>query len=210
MTVRDDDVRRAAEALRDGRPVVLPTDTVYGVAADPRNEDAVRRVFELKGRPDTNPLPLLVPSIEDAQRCAAAWPEAARRLADAFWPGPLTIVVAAAGWIPEAVTAGAATVGLRQPDHAVALQLLREFGGPLACTSANLSGEPPVQRIEDLPPAFLHSDVSRLYGGLLPASPPSTVATVSDNSEIQVLREGPIPLHRLQSAIEAPPRDRAP
>ncbi len=203
MTSRDN-VRHAVEALLNGRPVVLPTDTVYGVAADPRNEDAVQRVFALKGRPDTKPLPLLVPSIEAAQGCAADWPDAARRLANAFWPGPLTIVVPAADWIPDVVTAREATIGLRQPDHALALRLLQEFGGPLACTSANRSGEPPVFRLDELPSAFLHTDVSRLDGGLLPPSPASTVVAVSDNSAIRVLRDGPIPFDRLQSAIETP------
>src|SRR6056297_4223190 len=143
-------VAEVVAELRAGRAVVIPTDTVYGLAADPQNPRAVEALFELKGRAETNPIPVLVPDVATAKRCAGDWTEAADALARAFWPGPLTIVVDKAEWVPPAIVAGGDSVGLREPDHPAALEVLRLFGGPLACTSANLSGEPPVSRPADL------------------------------------------------------------
>ena len=202
MSAGASDVRSAAQALREGRAVVLPTDTVYGVAVDPRNPDAVRRLFALKGRPETNPLPLLVRSIEDAKDCVSDWPGVADRLARAFWPGALTIVLPKAAWIDDLVTAGAATVGVRRPDHPIAQSLLNAFGGPIACTSANLSGEPAATELSALPAVFFAPDVSRLDGGKLRHGSPSTVVAVADKNSIQTLREGAIPPERLQTALD--------
>jgi len=197
MTADAADVRRAVEALREGRPVVLPTDTVYGIAADPRRPEAVRRVFELKGRPDSNPLPLLVGSIAQAKECVREWPAAAETLADGFWPGALTIVLPKAAWVDDVVTAGGGTVGVRRPDHPIAQALLDAFGGPLACTSANLSGHPPAEDLRALPEVFLRADVSRLDGGILRHRSPSTVVAPSDKNGLQTLREGAIPSETL-------------
>lgn len=123
--------------------MAFPTETVYGLGADARSPEAVARVFALKGRPSNNPLIVHVADEAMARSLAGAWPSEAQRLAQAFWPGPLTIVVPRAEGetqIPDIVTAGGASVALRCPDHPIALGLLRAFGGPLVGPSANRSG----------------------------------------------------------------------
>ena len=134
-------VQRAAAALRAGGVVALPTETVYGLAANALDPAAVARIFEVKGRPANNPLIVHVAGLEMAKRCSARWPAMANRLARAFWPGPLTLVVNRAAFIPEIVTAGGATVGIRWPSHPFIQAVIRECGFPLAAPSANLSNQ---------------------------------------------------------------------
>ena len=133
------EIERAISVLRAGGLVAFPTETVYGLGADATSEAAVRRIFAVKGRPPTNPLIAHVADIETARRYTTHWSDAAQTLAAAWWPGPLTLVVPKGDAIPDAVTAGRDTVGLRAPDHPLALELLRAFGGPLAAPSANRS-----------------------------------------------------------------------
>ncbi len=135
--VTEQEIREAAALLRDGKLVAFPTETVYGLGANALNFVAVSRIFEAKGRPRTSPLIVHVSSIDMARELAAEWPEAAQRLAESFWPGPLTLVVKKRSAIPDIVTAGLPTVGLRMPAHPVALALLREAGIPIAAPSAN-------------------------------------------------------------------------
>ena len=132
-------VRRAAELLRAGEVVALPTETVYGLAANALEEQAVARIFEIKGRPAHNPIIVHVAGGEMARHCASEWPELAEKLASAFWPGPLTLVLPRAESIPAAVTAGGGTVGIRWPAHPLMQAVIRECGFPLAAPSANLS-----------------------------------------------------------------------
>ncbi|NGO37802.1 threonylcarbamoyl-AMP synthase [Limisphaera ngatamarikiensis] len=132
-------VRAAAELLRAGNVVALPTETVYGLAANALNPAAVRKIYEIKGRPPSNPLIVHVASLEMARRCAGAWPPAAEALARAFWPGPLTLVLPKTDIIPPEVTAGRPTVALRWPDHALIQAVIRTCGFPLAAPSANLA-----------------------------------------------------------------------
>lgn len=134
-------VRRAARLLRAGQLVVLPTETVYGLAANAFDPRAVERIFEVKGRPPENPIIVHIASIEMAQRCVARWPPLAGQLASAFWPGPLTMVLPRAEEIPLAVTAGGATVGIRWPSHPFMQAVIRECGFPLAAPSANRANE---------------------------------------------------------------------
>ena len=129
----------AAGVLRRGGVVAFPTETVYGLGADATNAAAVRRIFEIKGRPATNPLIVHVADAAAAWACVAEWPAAAEALAARFWPGPLTLVLRRGGGIVDEVTAGGATVGVRVPDHPVALEMLRSFGGGVAAPSANRS-----------------------------------------------------------------------
>jgi L-threonylcarbamoyladenylate synthase len=132
-------VARAVDLLRAGGVVALPTETVYGLAANALDARAVHRIFEIKGRPANNPVIVHVASLDMARRCAAHWPPAADALASAFWPGPLTLVLPRAKDIPEAVTAGGPTVGIRWPAHPFIQAVIRECGFPLAAPSANLS-----------------------------------------------------------------------
>jgi L-threonylcarbamoyladenylate synthase len=129
---------RAGAIIRSGGLVAFPTETVYGLGANALDPRAVDRIFEVKGRPASSPLIVHVGSIEMARSLAREWPADADELARRFWPGPLTLVVAKAPGIPHNVTAGLPTVGLRQPDHPVALALIEEAGVPIAAPSANL------------------------------------------------------------------------
>jgi L-threonylcarbamoyladenylate synthase len=120
--------------------VAFPTETVYGLGADARNEQAVSRVFELKGRPPTNPLIVHVADEAMARTVTTDWPREASLLAAKFWPGPLTLLLPRTPSIPPIVTAGSPLVGVRCPDHHLTLSLLTAFGGPLVGPSANPSG----------------------------------------------------------------------
>lgn len=133
---------RAAEILRAGGLVALPTETVYGLGANGLDEDAVRRIFEVKGRPQDNPLILHLASAEDLPKWCRDIPAEAAALTARFWPGPLTLVLRRAPEVPLRVTAGLDTVAVRCPDHAAAREVLRLAGVPVAAPSANLSGKP--------------------------------------------------------------------
>jgi L-threonylcarbamoyladenylate synthase len=132
-------VRRAAALLRAGEVVALPTETVYGLAGNALDANAVERIYEAKGRPAHNPIIVHVSGIDMARQCVAAWPSLAGGLARAFWPGPLTVVLPRSEAIPKVVTAGGPTVGVRWPSHPFAQAVIGECGFPLAAPSANLS-----------------------------------------------------------------------
>lgn len=135
-------LQTAGEILRSGGLVVFPTETVYGVAADATNADAVAHLRGAKGRPETKPLPLMITGEEDIRAFARETTPLAYELAHAFWPGPLTLVVEASERVGEWIHAGTHRVGLRAPDHPVAQGVLRAAGRPLALSSANLSDSP--------------------------------------------------------------------
>lgn len=130
---------RAAELLRAGEVVALPTETVYGLAANALDAAAVARIYQVKGRPAHNPIIVHVAGMDLARRCAAEWPALAEKLAQAFWPGPLTLVLPRAQAIPDIVTAGGETVGIRWPSHPFIQEVIRRSGLPLAAPSANPS-----------------------------------------------------------------------
>lgn len=130
---------QAVELLGQGQLVAIPTETVYGLASNALSPEAVARVFKAKGRPANNPLIVHVESAEMARSCVAAWPSAADRLAEVFWPGPLSIVLPKADSVPDIVTAGGETVAVRCPAHPIMLDVLSRCGFPLAAPSANLS-----------------------------------------------------------------------
>ncbi len=136
-----DQVEMAAGFLRKGGLIAFPTETVYGLGADARNEAAVAQVFAVKGRPAHNPLIVHVSSVAMARECAAEWGADCEALAEAFWPGPLTLVVKRNESIPSIVCAGGDTVAIRMPDHPTALALIERFGGPIVGPSANRSGQ---------------------------------------------------------------------
>lgn len=134
-------VEEAARLITDGEVVALPTETVYGLAADASSEQATRRIFEIKNRPPTNPLIVHVDGVEMAQGLVAEWPESARLLAQHFWPGPLTMALPKNQRIPDSVTAHGNTVALRAPGHPLMREVIRVSERPIAAPSANLSGE---------------------------------------------------------------------
>ena len=138
--MNDELIAKAVALLRAGQLVALPTETVYGLGADALNPAAVARIFALKGRPTEHPLIVHLPPDEPLDNWAATVPEVARALARAFWPGPLTMILARGERVPRTVTGGQDTVALRVPDHPVALALLRAFGSGIAAPSANRFG----------------------------------------------------------------------
>jgi L-threonylcarbamoyladenylate synthase len=127
----------AARLIRDGRLVAFPTETVYGLGANALDAAAVERIYTAKGRPRTSPMIVHVASVETARELAAEWLPAAAALAARYWPGPLTLVVPKRALVPDIVTAGLPTVGLRMPAHPLALELIRAAGVPIAAPSAN-------------------------------------------------------------------------
>jgi L-threonylcarbamoyladenylate synthase len=134
-------VKRAVELLRAGEVVALPTETVYGLTANALDESAVAKIFQIKGRPANNPIIVHVAGNEMARLCAENFPPLAEKLSKSFWPGPLTLVLPRAKKIPDNVTAGGETVGIRWPSHPFIQAVIRECGFPLAAPSANLSNQ---------------------------------------------------------------------
>jgi len=134
-------VQRASELLRAGQLVALPTETVYGLAANALDAKAVSRIFEIKGRPSRNPIIVHIANQEMARRCVSTWPPLAEKLARSFWPGPLTLVLPRSKAIPDIVTATGPTVGVRWPSHPFIQAVIGECGFPLAAPSANLSNQ---------------------------------------------------------------------
>lgn len=184
-------IETAVRALDSGGVVALPTDTLYGLSVDPRNDRAVRRVFAIKGRASGLALPLV--AADEAQIAETLGPlgETAQVLARRFWPGPLAIVIPSPTTIVSKVTAGRGTIAVRVPAHEVPRALCRAFGWPLTATSANRSGEPPPMSATEVASA-LDSDVEVLLdAGLTPGGPPSTIVSTTDG-EVRLVRPGAI------------------
>ena len=183
-------IDEAVAAVRDGRIVGVPTDTLYGLAADPFREEALDAIFELKGRPVQKPLAILCASVEQGMTLAS-FSDRALELAERHWPGALTLVLprldTAPAWLGHQ---GRRTVGLRCPDHPVALELLEE-SGPLAVTSANLSGHEAVLDDEEARSLF-GGAVAVYLEGEAPGGEASTIIDLTEPSPL-TLRDGPIP-----------------
>jgi L-threonylcarbamoyladenylate synthase len=187
--VTHDEIQKAAEIIRAGGLVVFPTETVYGLGANALDAPAVRKIYELKGRPATSPLIVHVGRIEQAREFAAEWPTEAERLAREYWPGPLTLVVPKKPQIPDEVTAGLPTVGLRMPRHPVALELLREAGVPIAAPSANRFTQLSPTTAQHVRDAFGAELPFLLDGGPCEVGLESTVIAVTHDG-LEVLRPG--------------------
>lgn len=193
---------RAVQLLRDGRLVAFPTETVYGLGADATNSAAVQRIFAAKGRPSTNPLIVHIAAEQQASRYAADWPDAAHRLAQAFWPGPLTIVVPRRAIIAPEVSAGLNTVGLRCPRHPLALELLRRFDGPVAAPSANRSNRVSPTTAEHVRQELGNAVDLVLDGGPCEVGIESTVITLCTTVPT-VLRPGNVGVEALREVLGA-------
>ncbi|MDW8060442.1 MAG: L-threonylcarbamoyladenylate synthase [Thermomicrobium sp.] len=195
-------VAEAARVLRGGGLVVFPTDTVYGVGAAVDRPDAVARLYVAKGRPLDRPIPVLIADLEQLERLAREVSEAVRRLAQRFWPGALTIVVPAQPWLPVEVVRETGAVGLRMPDHPVALAIIRVAGGAVATTSANRSGEREACTVEEAIAAL--GDAVDLYvdGGRTPGGVPSTVVSL-EGGVVKILRRGALDPALIEAALRA-------
>jgi L-threonylcarbamoyladenylate synthase len=193
-------VKRAAALLRAGEVVALPTETVYGLAANAFDEEAVAKIFQIKGRPANNPIIVHVAGNEMAKRCVNYWPELADKLSKSFWPGPLTLVLPRTKEIPGNVTAGGATVGIRWPSHPFIQAVIRECGFPLAAPSANLSNQVSPTNAEHVR-AQLAEKISLIVdGGQSQVGIESTVLDLSV-SPPQILRPGMIHAESLATVI---------
>lgn len=194
-----DGIAQAALVLQSGGVVAFPTDTLYGLAVDPRREDAVERLFALKGRPADAAIPLVAGNLEQAQM-AGHFGLLDLRLAHEFWPGPLSIVVAASASMSRGVLGGGTTVAVRVPAHEVARALARAFGFAITATSANASGQRPAESADDvargLPDVDLVLDAGRVAGGA-----PSTIVRF-DGDTPTLVRAGAIAWDRVLKSLQ--------
>lgn len=195
-------VARAAEILRAGGLVALPTETVYGLAADAMNPMAVARVFEAKGRPRFNPLIVHVADL-DAVADVAELSQLAHRLAKAFWPGPMTLVLPSRGVAANLVSGGLQTVAVRVPAHPLAQLVLREFGGPIAAPSANLSGQVSPTKAAHVVAGLGARVDAILDGGPCTVGVESTILAPGPNG-VRLLREGGIAREEVEAVLGAP------
>ena len=182
---------QAAQAIRAGQVVAYPTETSYGLAADPFSGDALRALFEAKNRETANPILVIISGPSQLEGLAAAISPRARAYMEAFWPGPLSLLLPKENRVPRLLTAGFPKVCVRCPACPVARDLCDAVGGPITSTSANLAGRPPARSLQglELPGVSLGIDA-----GSLPDSPPSTIF---DPDEMQVIREGAVPREKL-------------
>ena len=194
-------LRYAATFLSRGSVIAIPTDTFYGLAADPFNLAAVDEIYRVKGRPETRALPILVRSLEQAMQLAREVPQNFLKLAQAFWPGALTIVVDAANRLPLKVTANTGKVALRWPKSEVASHLIAEFDGPVTGTSANISGFPSCASAEQVMKQLGGRLPLVLNGGETGATLGSTIVEVRGGAW-KIIREGAIPVPQIESALK--------
>ena len=192
-----DEFEAASAAVRRGRLVVLPTDTIYGIGALPRSHGGVAGLFEAKGRPMDNPIPVLAANAEDLYD-VVVFDERARAIAAALWPGPLSLVLPRQPDWPYDLGGNEKTIAVRVTRNDVARQLL-ERTGPLAVTSANLSGEPPATTVDEARSALGERVAVYLNGGPCSDEPSSVVSLVG---EVRLLREGSVSLEQVQNVIE--------
>jgi len=193
-------IAAACDAIKRGELVVFPTETVYGLAADALAEESVQRVFSVKARETGHPLPVQIPSAEYLPQVAADVSEQAVRLAERYWPGPLTLVLRRCEFIPDLVTAGRDTVGVRVPDHPVALALLGRIGTPIVATSANISGQGPPTSAQQAVAALGDAVAVVLDAGQSGLAVPSTVVDVTTLPP-RILRQGSIETEAIREIL---------
>ena len=196
-------IQLALEILKQGGIVAFPTDTVYGLGADPLNTQAVEKIYRVKRRPQTLPLPLLVADKPDLSKVAAMVPELAWQLAEHFLPGGLTLVLKKGPWVPSIVSAGGDTIAVRIPNHQITIALIQGLGAPIIGTSANLSGKPsPVTASEVREQLGKGVDLI-IDGGQCPGGLDSTVIDVSGRVPV-LIREGAVPLREIEKVCGFP------
>lgn len=210
LTDNETDIKTAAQLLKQGKLVAIPTETVYGLAADALNGKAVANIFKAKGRPMDNPLIVHISSIDEIQRYGLTeeFPETARKLADAFWPGPLTMIMKKSRVIPPEVSCGLDTVAIRYPASRIAQQIIATAQRPLAAPSANRSGSPSptsAQHVTDDLDGRIDAVVD---GGICDIGLESTVITLAEHPP-RLLRPGGITLEQLEAVLGTVTVDRA-
>ena len=192
-----EDIEKVIKKLKAGGVVILPTDTVYAVAADCLNEDAVIKLYEFKHRNFSNPCNILVSNIEMIKKVTKGISNAEERIIKRFFPGALTIVFEKNNVIPSIVNSNLSTIGIRMPDNKFLLELINNFGRPIVATSLNFAGKKSMTNVNNLPEEFLrHSDLI-VDGGEAAIGIASTIIKI-ENEEIKILREGPISKEELE------------
>ncbi len=207
LLIPDDNMAPAAEIIKNGGLVGVPTETVYGLAANGLNASAVLKIYDIKGRPETKPISLLVSGMADARKFCRDIPDAASRLAERFWPGPLTLVLKKADGVPDAVTAGGDTVGVRCPDHTKTLELIKLAGVPLAAPSANVSGAPSPKSAEDVLEAFDGQVDAVIDGGPCAVGVESTILDLTVKPPV-ILRQGGLARQTIEQVLKTTLSDR--
>lgn len=200
-------VRRGAETISRGGVIAGPTDTIYGLFADAWNRSALRRVFRIKGRPENKPILVLVDSLKRVRDVADSIPDAFEVLAEAFWPGPLTVVVARRPGVPDAITAGRETIAVRLPRSPLVRALARQARCPLTGTSANLSGRPGARSADEVFSQLGSRLPLLLDAGRSPRGTPSTLVDLASSTPC-VLRAGRIPSAAIAFALQRAGLDR--
>jgi tRNA threonylcarbamoyl adenosine modification protein (Sua5/YciO/YrdC/YwlC family) len=191
-------IRYAADHIRNGEVLGMPTDTFYGLAADPFNLRAVERVYDIKSRSRHKPLSLLIESTDQAEELTRPLPDEFYRLARRFWPGPLTIIVRAASRLPLKVTANTGNVALRVPQAKIPLAVIQAAGIPITATSANLSGENECTTAEAVRDQLRDRIGIIVDGGASPRDVASTIVDLTDEeARWRILREGAIPAQEI-------------
>ncbi len=191
---------RARKVIRSGGVIVYPTETFYGLGADPANPASIKRLFEIKGRPADQPVLLLIRSADEVKQWASGITPSAEILMEKFWPGPLTLVFKAQPDVMREITAGRGTIGLRMPGSSTTLKLLEFLGSALTGTSANISGGPSPQTAEETASVIGGMVDLILDGGKTAGGRPSTVVDVSQDPP-RLIREGAVPLNDILASV---------
>ncbi|MFH2033820.1 MAG: L-threonylcarbamoyladenylate synthase [Candidatus Margulisiibacteriota bacterium] len=184
---RHQSIDLAVEALNAGKVIIFPTETVYGIGCSLQHLEAIKRIFEIKGRPADKPLPVLISNTKQLNGLVKEVPERAMAIIKKFWPGPLTLVFDKTDRIPDIVSCNSETVGIRMPDDKIVLEIIEKLGSPLVATSANLSGQEPPSRPEEIK---IEADLL-VDGGRCRLKIPSTVLDVRADPPL-ILRMGSI------------------
>ena len=192
---------RAGKLIAEGELVAFPTETVYGLGGDALDPDASRKIYAAKGRPSDNPLIVHIAEFDDMKRVARDVPEQARKLADAFWPGPLTMIVWKSDAVPEATTGGMQTVAVRMPNHPVALELIRRSGCLIAAPSANTSGRPSPTEAQHVAEDLSGKIAMILDGGPVGIGIESTIIDLTEEKPM-ILRPGYITPEMLSEVLQ--------
>ena len=192
LTASADDIEKAAELIKNGELVGMPTETVYGLAANACDPAAVASIFEAKGRPQDNPLIVHIADISSLDDLAENIPELAYKLAEKFWPGPLTMILKKKNIIPDITSGGLDTAGIRMPAHPAALMLIKKAGLPLAAPSGNISGYPSPTKAEHMMRDMNGRIAAVIDGGECSVGVESTVISFENENTVRILRPGGI------------------
>lgn len=202
LPANKDSLEHAANILLEGGVVCIPTDTVYGIAGIATNSIAVSKVFEVKQRDPTTPLPIFIQDISSLNNFSEFVPPLAKILASNFWPGPLTMVLEKADCIPDVATGGLKTAGFRIPNHEIAVKLCEKTGNPITGTSANISGQKAATTADEALRQFKDSSLDLIIdGGESTSSDPSTIVHFKDN-EVKLIRQGVISMSDIQKLVD--------